>query len=119
VFSLHAATGDKGDGAFGDDDLVGEELMAFGFAGVEADYEKGVVVAVVVELCHCESGGDLFGFFDEFGFALLEVGGGVDGGGGRLGECGNRGEEKGRNVEDFMRPLYLSFEMGGFYAGEV
>ena len=48
VLSLHGAAGDEGDGAFGDDDLVGEELMTLGVAGVGADYEEGVVVTVVV-----------------------------------------------------------------------
>ena len=80
VFSLHGAAGDEGDGAFGDDDLVGEELMTLGVAGVGADYEEGVVVAVVVEGGYGETGGGCLGGFDQFGFALLEVGGGVRGG---------------------------------------
>ena len=42
VFPLHGAACDEGDGAFGDDDLVGEELMTLGFAGADTDYEEGV-----------------------------------------------------------------------------
>jgi hypothetical protein len=72
VFSLHGAAGDEGDRAFLDDDLVGEELMTLGFAGVEADYKEGVVVAVVFKSSNCESGGACLGGFDQFGFALLQ-----------------------------------------------
>jgi hypothetical protein len=36
---LHGPPGDESDRAFRDDNLVGEELMAFGVAGVNADYE--------------------------------------------------------------------------------
>src|ERR1700684_198862 len=48
VFSLHGAADDEGDGAPQHDDLVGEELMLLGLASAEADYEQGVVVAVIV-----------------------------------------------------------------------
>ena len=88
VFSLHSAAGDEGDGAFADDDLVGEELMALGFAGVNADYKEGVVVAVVFKSPNCHARGACLGGFDQFGFALLQVGCGVDGGFGGLGEEG-------------------------------
>jgi hypothetical protein len=44
--------------------LVGEELMALGFAGVEADYKEGVVVAVVFKSSDCEAGGACLGGFD-------------------------------------------------------
>ena len=63
VFSLHGAAGDEGDRAFVDDDLVGEELMTLGFAGVEADYKEGVVVAVVFKSSYCETGGARLGGF--------------------------------------------------------
>jgi hypothetical protein len=53
VFFLHGAAGDEGDCAFLNDDLVGEELMALGVAGAGADYEEGVVVAVVFEPSYC------------------------------------------------------------------
>src|SRR5258705_9230065 len=66
VFSPHGAAGDEGDGAFGDDDLVGEELMTLGVAGVGADYEEGIVVAVVVEGGYGETGGGCLGGFDQF-----------------------------------------------------
>jgi hypothetical protein len=57
MLSLHGAAGDKGDCAFFDYDLVGEELMALGFAGAGADYQEGVVVAVVFEPSDREAGG--------------------------------------------------------------
>ena len=79
VSSLHGAAGDEGDGALGDDDLVGPLLMAFGVAGVDADDEEGLVVAVVVDGVEGEAGWAGLGGGEEFGFALLEVGGGVDG----------------------------------------
>jgi len=91
VFSLHGAAGNEGDGAFFDDHLVGPELMAFGGAVVNADDEEGAVVAVVVHVVGAETGwGGLCGG-EEFGFALLHVGGAVDGlgverGGGDEGE---------------------------------
>jgi hypothetical protein len=85
MFSLHGAAGDEGDRAFVDDNLVGKELMTLGVAGVEADDKDGVVVAVVVEWRYGEACGACLGGFDQLGFALLEVGGGVDGGLGGLG----------------------------------
>ena len=88
VFSLHGAAGDEGDCAFVDDDLVGEELMTLCFAGVETDYKEGVVIAVVFKSSNCETGWACLGGFDQFGFALLQVGCGVDGGLSGLGEEG-------------------------------
>ena len=49
VLVLHGAAGDESYGAFRDDNLIGEELMALGVAGVNADDQEGVVVAVVFE----------------------------------------------------------------------
>lgn len=98
ALSLHGAAGDEGDGAFVDDDLVGEELMTLGVSGVKADYQEGVVVAVVFESPYCEAGGARLGGFDQLGFALLEVGGGVDGGLGGLGD--ERGGEESEGQED-------------------
>jgi hypothetical protein len=86
VFSLYGAAGDEGDCAFVDDDLVGEELMTLCFACVEADYKEGVVIAVVFKSSNCEASGACLGGFDQFGFALLQVGCGVDDGFGGLGE---------------------------------
>jgi hypothetical protein len=104
VFSLHGAAGDEGDCAFVDDDLVGEELMTLCFACVEADYKEGVVVAVVFEPAYSDAGWTCLGGFDEFGFALLEVGGGVDDRVGGLGEewgcceCERQEEATGRHA---------------------
>ena len=80
VSFLHGAAGDEGDGAFGDDHLVGPVLMEFGFAGVDADDEEGLVGAEVVEGVEGYAGWACFGGDEEFGFALVEVGGGVDDG---------------------------------------
>jgi hypothetical protein len=89
VLSLHGAAGDEGDGAFLDDHLVGPELVAFGVAAVDADDEEGAVVAVVVHDVGAEAGWGGFCGGEELGFALLEVGGGVDG----LGDEGWGGDE--------------------------
>ena len=95
---LHGALGDESYCAFRDDNLIGEELMALGVAGVEADDQQGVVVAVVFKPTDGEAGGTCLGGFDQLGFALLEVSGGVDDGVG-LGEewrcCECEGEEDG------------------------
>jgi hypothetical protein len=64
--------------------LVGEELMALGVAGVNADDQQGVVIAVVFKSPYGEAGGACLGGFDQFGFALLEVGGCVGDGAGGL-----------------------------------
>ena len=55
---------------------------------MEADYTEGVVVAVVFKSSNCEAGGAYLGGFDQFGFALLQVGCGVDGGLSGVGEEG-------------------------------
>jgi hypothetical protein len=89
VFSLHGASGDEGDGALLDDHLVGPELVAFGVSAVDADDEEGAVVAVVVHDVGAEAGWICFCGGEEFGFVLLEVGGGVGG----LGEEGWGGDE--------------------------
>src|SRR5271154_1106808 len=49
VSSLHSAAGDEGDGAFGDDHLIGPVVVELGVAGVDADDEEGFVGAEVVE----------------------------------------------------------------------
>ena len=79
VFSLHSATSDEGDSALLDDHLVGPELVALGVSAVDADDEEGAVAAVVVHGFGGEAGGAGFCGGEEFGFALLHVGGGVDG----------------------------------------
>ena len=89
VFSLEGAAGDEGDGALFDDHLVGPELMAFRVAAVDAHDEEDAVVAVVVHDVGAEAGWGGFGGGEEFGFALLHVGGGVDG----LGDEGWGGDE--------------------------
>ena len=86
VLSLHGAVGDEGDRAFFDDYLVGEELMTLGLAGVDADDEEGVVVAIVFKPSYGHAGWARLGSFDQFDFALLEVGGGMGDGLGGLGE---------------------------------
>ena len=89
VFSLEGAAGDEGDRALFDDHLVGPELVAFGVSAVDAYDEESAVVAVVVHDIGAEAGwGGLCGG-EEFGFALLHVGGGVDG----LGVEGGGGDE--------------------------
>jgi len=98
VLSLHGATGDEGDCAFFDDYLVGKELMTLGVAGVEADHQEGVVVAVVIKPPYCEAGGACLGGFGQFGFALLQVSRGVNGGLGGLGD--ERGGDEGEGQED-------------------
>ena len=89
VFSLEGAASDEGDGTLLDDHLVGPELMAFGVAAVDAHDEEGAVVAVVVYGFGGEAGWSGLGGGEEFGFVLLEVGGGVGG----LGEEGWGGDE--------------------------
>jgi len=89
VFSLHGAAGDEGDGALLDDHLVGPELVAFGVSAVDAHDEESAVVAVVVHGFGGEAGWAGLGGGQEFGFALLHVGGGVDG----LGDEGRGGDE--------------------------
>ena len=73
----HDAAVDEDEVATVDVDLIGPELMAFGVAGVGADDEEGLVVAVVFEPTYCEARGACFGGFDQLGFALLEIGGGM------------------------------------------
>jgi hypothetical protein len=63
--------------------------MALRVAAVNADDEEGAVVAVVVHDVGAEAGGGGFCGGEEFGFALLHVGGGVDG----LGDEGWGGDE--------------------------
>jgi hypothetical protein len=89
VFALESAAGDEGDSALLDDHLVGPELVALGVAAVDADDEEGAVVAEVVHVVRAEAGWGGFGGSEEFGFALLHVGGGVDG----LGDEGWGGDE--------------------------
>jgi hypothetical protein len=62
--------------------------MTLGVAGVKADYQEGVVVAIVIERRYGEACGACLGGFRQCGFALLEVGGGVGGGLGGLREEG-------------------------------
>src|ERR1700716_4361137 len=82
VLSLHGAAGDQGDGALFDDHLVGPELVAFGVSAVDADDEEAAVAAVVVHDVGAQAGWGGFCGGEEFGFALLHVGGGVGGLGG-------------------------------------
>jgi hypothetical protein len=93
-FALHGAAGDEGYFSCFDDHLIGEELVTLGFAGAGADYEEGVVVAVVFEPAYREAVGACLSGFDESGFALLEVRFGVDDGFGGLGEGGRCSEER-------------------------
>ncbi len=86
VSCLHGAAGDEGESALEDDHLVGPVVVEFGVAGVDADDEEGFVGAEVVEGVEGVAAGAGFGGGEEFGFALLEVGGGVDEGVGGLGE---------------------------------
>lgn len=81
AFLLHGAAVDEDEVAMVDVDLVGPELVALGVAGVEADDEESAIVAVVVDGSDGEAGRDGFGGLDQLGFALGEVGGGVEGGG--------------------------------------
>jgi hypothetical protein len=81
---LHGALGDESYCAFRDDNLIGEELMALGVAGVNADDQQGVVVAVVFKPPDGQAGGACLGGFDQFGFLLLKVRCGVDDGVGGL-----------------------------------
>jgi hypothetical protein len=55
VFSLHGAAGNEGDRTFFDNHLVSKELMTLGIASVQADYQRGVVVAVIFEPSYCEA----------------------------------------------------------------
>ena len=80
VLSLHGAAGDERDRALLDDYLVDPKLVALGAAGVDANDEKGAVVPEVVHDLGCEASGAGFCGSEEFGFALGQVGGGVDGG---------------------------------------
>src|SRR5882757_6711516 len=79
VFSLEGAAGDEGDGAFFDDHLVGPELMAFGVTTVDSDNEETAGAAVVVHDVGAEAGWSGLCGGEELGFALLHVGGGVNG----------------------------------------
>jgi hypothetical protein len=89
VLSLHGAAGDEGDGAFVDDHLIGPELMTLGSAGVNAHDEEGMVGAEFVEGFAGQAGWTCLRGGRQFGFALLEVGGGVNGGVGGLGDEGH------------------------------
>jgi hypothetical protein len=93
AFLQHGAAIDEDEVAVVDVDLVGPELMTLSVAGVEADDEEGAVVAVVVDGSNGEAFGACLGGFNQFGFALLEIGGGVEGGGGGLGSLGRLGDE--------------------------
>jgi len=88
VYGLHGATGDQGQGFFEDDHLVGPLLVQLGVAGVDADDEKGFIGAEVVEGVECVARRPGFCGVEQFGLALMEVGGGVDDGVGGLGKCG-------------------------------
>ena len=97
VSCLHRSAGDEGDGSLGDDHLVGPVVVEFGVAGVDADDEEGFVGAEVVEGVEGYAAWAGFGGDEQFGFALVEVGGVVDDGVGGLGEqwgcCECEGEE--------------------------
>src|ERR1700716_1946882 len=79
VFSLHGAAGDEGDGALLDDHLVGPELVTFWVTTVDSDNEETAGAAVVVHVVGAEAGWGGFCGGEELGFALLHVGGGVNG----------------------------------------
>lgn len=78
VSSLHRSAGDERDSALEDDHLVGPLFVEFGVAGVDADDEQGFVGAQVVEGVEGYASWAGFGGGEEPGFALVEVGGGVD-----------------------------------------
>ena len=90
---LHGASGDEGDGALFDDHLVGPLLVEFSVAGVDADDEEGFAGAEVVEGVVGYAGWAGLGGGEQLGFALLQVGGGVDDGVCGLAECGKGGGE--------------------------
>ena len=79
AFLLHGAAVDEDEIAVVDVDLIGPELMTLGVSGVETDDEESAVVAVVVHGFGGEAGWICFCGGEEFGFVLLEVGGGVGG----------------------------------------
>jgi hypothetical protein len=69
---------------------------------VDADDEEGFVGAEVVEGVEGYASRAGFGGDEQFGFVLIEIGGGVDDGVGRLGEqwgcCECEGEEEARGM---------------------
>lgn len=79
VSSLHGAAGNESDSSPGDDHLIRPLLMELGVAGVDADYQEGFVGAEVVEGVEGYAAWACLGGGEELGFALVEVGGGVDG----------------------------------------
>lgn len=97
VFCLHGATGDESDGALVDDHLIGPLLVKFGVAGMDTDDEEGFVGAEVVEGVKGNAGGSGLGGGEELGFALVEVGCGVDKGVGGLCEEWGCGKSEGEN----------------------
>ncbi len=89
--------------------------MELGVAGMDSDDEKGFVGAEVVEGVECYAAWAGFGGGEEFGFALVEVGGGVDDGVGGLGEewgcCESASERKMRR--GMLAPLGWPIVLGG------
>jgi hypothetical protein len=117
VFALHGASRDESDGALLDYHFVGPELVAFGVSAVDADDEEGAVVAVVVHDVGGEAGWGGFCGGEEFGFACLHVGGGVDG----LGDEGWGGDEgEGQDDAAWHSDSLVDGQivLGGFGEGE-
>jgi hypothetical protein len=85
VFGLQGAAGDEREGALADDHLIGPLLVELGVAGVDADDEEGFIGAEVIEGFVGYAGGAGLGGGEQLGFALVEVGCGVDEGVGALG----------------------------------